>query len=111
MTAEQIKIGKRVLNDMQRAYELTLSDIKRYIRQAGSITVDVIKRLIRWNYFKNEDAVDFYDHQYDVNYAIVTMDMFELQLWLVENYGIDADMLDDIEDELSYYTTIGVRLK
>ena len=74
MTAEQIKIEKRVLNDMERAYELTISDINRYKRQAGSITIEVIKRLIRWNYFKNEDAVDIYYYEDDgVNNIIVTI--------------------------------------
>ena len=31
--------------------------------------------------------------------------MFDLQLWLVENYGIDIDIIDDIADELNYLTT------
>ena len=106
MTAENTKIKKRVLKDMERSYEITLSDINRYIKQAGSITVDVVKRLIRWNYFKNEDAVDFYTYDDNgVNNIIVTMDMFDLQLWLVENYGIDIDIIDDISDELNYLTT------
>ena len=105
MTAEQFKIRKRVLNDIERAYELTISDINRYKRQAGSITIEVIKRLINWNYFENKDAVDLYAHQDDCE-IIITMDMFDLQLWLVEKYGIDIDILDDIEDKLNDLTTI-----
>ena len=111
MTAENIKIRKRVLNDMEKAYRMTLYDIRRYIRQAGSITIDVIKRLISWNYFRNEDAVDVYYHEdKGVNNIIVTMDMFDLQLWLVEKYGADIDIIEDIEDELNYLTTIYVNL-
>ena len=109
MTAEQFKIRKRVLNDMERAYELTISDINRYKRQAGSITIDVIKRLINWNYFENKDAVDVYCHEdKGVNNIIVTMDMFDLHLWLVEKYGADTDIIEDIEDELNYLTTISL---
>ena len=101
-----MKKEQRILNDMERSYLMTLSDIARYKRQTGSITIDVIKRLIRWNYFKNEDAVDIYYHEDDgVNNIIVTMDMFDLHLWLIENYGIDIDILDDIEEELNYLTT------
>lgn len=101
MTAE-----KRVLNDIEKAYVMTLSDIARYKRQAGTITADVVKRLIRWNYFKNEDAVDIHYYEDDgVNNIIVTIDMFDLHLWLVENYGIDIDIIDDIADELNYLTT------
>ena len=100
------KIETRVLNDMERAYGITLYDIKHYVRQTGSISVDVVKRLIRWNYFKNEDAVDFYAYEDNgVNNIIITMDMFDLQLWLVENYGIDIDIIDDIQDELNNLTT------
>ena len=103
MTAENTKIKKRILNDMERGYELTMSDIARYKRQAGSINVEVIKRLIRWNYFRNEDAVDFYYYEdKNVNKIIVAMDMFDLQLWLVETYGIDMEILEDIENELSF---------
>ena len=106
MTAENTKIKKRVLNDLESSYGMTLYDIHKYIRQVGSITVDVVKKFIGWNYFKNEDAVDIYYHEDDgVNNIIVTMDMFDLQLWLVENYGIDIDTLDDIEEELNYLTT------
>ena len=111
MTAENIKIEKRVLNDIEKAYRMTISDINRYIRQAGSITIDVIKRLISWNYFENKDAVDVYYHEdKGVNNIIVTMDMFDLQLWLVEKYGADIDIIEDIEDELNYLTTIYVNL-
>ena len=106
MTAENIKLKKRVLNDLESSYGMTMYDIRKYIRQTGSITVDVVKRFIRWNYFKNEDAVDIYYYEDDgVNNIIVTMDMFDLQLWLVENYGIDIDIIDDIADELNYLTT------
>lgn len=103
MTAENTKIKKRILNDMERGYELTMSDIARYKRQAGSINVEVIKRLIRWNYFRNEDAVDFYYYEdKSVNKIIVAIDMFDLQLWLLETYGIDMEILEDIENELSF---------
>lgn len=106
MTAENVKIQKRLLNDIERSYEMTLSDINRYIRQAGSISIDVVKRLIRWNYFNNEDAVDFYYYEDNgCNNIIVTMDMFDLHLWLIENYGIDVDIIDDIAEELNYLTT------
>ena len=103
MTAENTKIKKRILNDIERSYVLTLSDIDRYKRQAGSINVEVIKRLIRWNYFRNEDAVDFYYYEdKGVNKIIVAIDMFDLQLWLLETYGIDMEILEDIENELSF---------
>lgn len=101
-----MKNEKRLLNDLERSYEMTISDINRYIRQAGSITIDVVKRLIRWNYFNNEDAVDFIYYEDDgCNNIIVKMDMFDLHKWLIENYGIDIDKLDDIEEELDYLTT------
>ena len=104
-----MKNEKRLLNDMERAYAITLSDIARYTRQAGSITVDVVERLIRWNYFKNEDAVDLWTHkEKGGNYTLIAMDMFDLQLWILENYDIDIDSLDSIEEELSYYTTIAI---
>ena len=107
MTAEQ-----RVLKDFERAYELTLYDIARYKRQAGSITVDVAKRLIRWNYFRNEDAVDLWTHEEEGrNYVIIAMDMFDLQLWILQNYDIDIDIIENIEEELSYFTAIGINLK
>ena len=106
MTAENIKLKKRVLNDIERSYGMTMYDIRKYVRQTGSITIDVVKRFIHWNYFKNEDAVDIYYYEDNgVNNIIVTMDMFDLQLWLVENYGIDIDIIDDIADELNYLTT------
>ena len=106
MTAENIKLKKRVLHDLESSYGMTMYDIRKYIRQTGSITVDVVKRLIRWNYFRNEDAVDIYYYEdKGVNNIIVTMDMFELHLWLIENYGIDIDIIDDIQDELNYLTT------
>lgn len=106
-----MKNEKRLLNDIERSYLMTLSDIARYKRQAGSITVDVVKRLIRWNYFKNEDAVDLWTHDDDSgNNVLIAMDMFDLQLWILKNYDIDIDSLDSIEDELSYFTAIGVRL-
>ena len=106
MTAENIKLKKRVLNDLESSYGMTKYDIQKYIRQTGSISIDVVKRLIRWNYFKNEDAVDIYYYEDEgVNNFIITMDMFELHLWLIENYGIDIDILDDIEEELNYLTT------
>ena len=111
MTAENTKIKKRVLNYLESSYGMTKYDIQKYIRQTGSITIDVIKRLIRWNYFKNEDAVDLWTHDDGENNVLIAMDMFDLELWLTENYGIDIDMLNDIEDEISYFTTIGVRLK
>ena len=107
MTAEQFKIRKRVLNDMERAYGMTLYDIRKYIRQTRSISVDVVKKFICWNYFENKDAVEVYYHEdKGVNNIIVTMDMFDLQLWLVEKYGADIDIIEDIEDELNYLTTI-----
>ena len=107
MTAEQIKIQKKVLKDIERSYEMTLSDINRYIRQAGTITIEATKILIRWNYFKNEDSVDLYEHQDDYE-TIITADMFDLHLWLIENYGIDIDTLDSIQNELDYFTTIKI---
>ena len=30
--------------------------------------------------------------------------MFDLQLWLVENYGVDYDIIENIEDELRFLT-------
>ena len=109
MTAENIKMEKRVVSDMRRSYEMTLSDIMRYIRQAGTITIDVIKRLIRWNYFENKDAVDIYDYQDEgLNNIIITMDMFDLHLWLMEKYGIDIDLINDIQEDLDYYTTFKI---
>ena len=31
--------------------------------------------------------------------------MFDLQLWLVKNYGVDYDIIENIEDELRFMTT------
>lgn len=106
-----MKNEKRLLNDLERSYEITLYDIRWYIRQAGSITIDVVKRLIRWNYFNNEDAVDFIYYEDDgVNNIIVKMDMFDLQLWILQNYDIDPDKLDDIGEELDYLTTFYINI-
>lgn len=106
MTAE-----KRALKDMKRAYVMTMTDIARYKRQAGTITIDTVKKFIGWNYFKNTNPVRLWTYEEeDGKYSIVAMDMFDLQLWLAETYGLDIDMLNDIEEELNYYTTIGVRL-
>ena len=110
MTAENIKMEKRVVSDMRRSYELTISDIYRYFRQAGSITIEVIKRLIRWNYFENKDAVDIYDYQDDGVNIIITMDMFDLHLWLMEKYGIDIDLINDIQEDIDYYTTFRINI-
>ena len=107
-----MKTEKRVLNDMERAYVMTLSDIARYKRQAGSITTDVAKKFIGWNYFKNTNPVGLWTYEGEGgNYTILTMDMFELQLWILENYDIEADKLDDIADDLRYFTTIGIHTK
>lgn len=101
-----MKNEKRLLNDIESAHEITLYDIRKYTRQAGSITIDVVKRLIRWNYFNNEDAVDFYYYEdKGCNNIIVKMDMFDLQLWILENYDIEPDKLDNIGEELDYLTT------
>ena len=51
-----MKNGKRLLNDMKRAYVMTLSDIARYKRQAGTISIDVAKKFIGWNYFKKHKS-------------------------------------------------------
>ena len=101
-----MKTEKRLLKDIEKAYIITKSDINSYIRQAGTITVDAVKTFIRFNYFKNEDAVKIWLYEdKGVNNFIVAIDMFDLQLWLVENYGIDIDVIDDIADELNYLTT------
>ena len=101
MTAE-----KRVLKDLEKAYIITKSDIKSYIRQTGTISVEVAKSLIRWNYFRNEDAVKLWLYEdKGVNNFIIAIDMFDLQLWLVENYGVEYDIIENIEDELRYLTT------
>ena len=104
-----MKTEKRLLKDIERAYRITISDIKSYIRQAGTISVEVAKRLIRWNYFKNEDAVKLWLYEdKGVNNFIVAIDMFDLQLWLVENYGVDYDTIENIQDELRFLTTFYV---
>ena len=111
MTAENIKMEKRVVSDMRRAYELTVSDIHRYFRQAGSINAEVVMRLIRWNYFESKDPVDFYYYQdkgVNNNNMIITMDMFDLHLWLMEKYGIEIDLINDIQEDLDYYTTFNI---
>lgn len=101
MTAE-----KRALKDMKRAYVTTMTDIVRYKRQAGSITIDVVKKFIGWNYFKNTNPVRLWTYEEeDGKYSIVAMDMFDLQLWILQNYDIDPDKLDDIGEELDYLTT------
>lgn len=101
-----MKNEKRLLNDMERSYEMTKSDINRYIRQAGTITIEAIKRLIGWNYFENTNPVKLWTYEDEgVNNFIIAMDMFELQLWILENYDIEQDRLDDISDELRFLTT------
>ena len=100
MTAE-----KRLLKDIEKAYRITKSDINSYIRQTGTITIEAVKRLIRFNYFKNENTVKIWTYEDDgVNNFIIAIDMFDLQLWLVENYGVDYDIIENIEDELRYLT-------
>ena len=104
-----MKTEKRVLKDIERAYRITKSDINRYIRQAGTISIDVVKKFIRFNYFKNEDAVKLWLYEdKGVNNFIIAIDMFDLQLWLVENYGVDIDIIENIEEELNYLTTFYV---
>ena len=104
MTAE-----KRLLKDIENAYRITISDIKRYIRQTGTISVEVVKKFIRFNYFKNEDAVKLWLYEdKGVNNFIIAIDMFDLQLWIVENYGVDYDTIENIQDELRFLTTFYV---
>ena len=110
MTAENIKMEKRVVSDMRRSYEMTLSDISHYIRQAGSINAEVVMRLIRWNYFENKDPVDFYYCLDKGVNIIITMDMFDLHLWLMEKYGIEIDLINDIQEDLDYYTTFNITI-
>ena len=101
MTAE-----KRLLKDIERAYRITKSDINSYIRQTGTITVEAAKRLIRWNYFKNTNVAKIWTYEDEgVNNFIITMDMFDLHLWIIENYGADIDIIENIEEELNYLTT------
>ena len=104
-----MKTEKRILNDIERAYRITKSDINSYIRQAGTITVEVAKRFIRFNYFKNEYPVKIWLYEDEgVKNFIMAIDMFDLQLWLVENYGVDYDIIENIEDELRFLTTFYV---
>lgn len=104
-----MKNEKRLLKDIENAYRITISDIKRYIRQAGTISIDVVKKFIRFNYFKNTNPVKLWTYEDEgVNNFIITIDMFELQLWILENYDIEPDRLDDIEDELRFLTTFYV---
>ena len=107
-----MKNEKRLLHAPPPPPPLTLADIVRYKRQAGTISIDVVKKFIGWNYFKNTNPVRLWTYEEeDGKYSIVTMDMFDLQLWILENYDIDIDSLDSIEEELSYYTTIGINIK
>ena len=100
-----MKTEKRLLKDIEKAYRITKSDINSYIRQAGTISVDVVKKLIRFNYFKNEDAVKIWLYEdKGVNNFIIAIDMFDLRLWLVENYGVEYDIIKNIEDEFRYLT-------
>ena len=109
MTAEQFKIKKRVLRDIERSYEMTISDIKRYVRQTGTININVVKKFIGFNFFKNTNPVKLWTYEDEgVKNFIISMDMFELHLWLIENYGIDVDIIDDIQDELDHFTTIKI---
>ena len=104
-----MKNEKRLLPDMENAYGITLYDINKYIRQTGSISIDTVKKFIGWNYFKNTNPVKLWSYtSNDENSFIVAMDMFDLQLWILENYDIDPDKLDDIEDELDCLTTFGI---
>ena len=97
---------KRLLKDIENAYRITISDIKRYIRQTGTISIDVVKKFIRFNYFKNTNVTKIWTYEDEgVDNIIMTIDMFDLKLWLFEKYDIDIDMLDNIEDELRFLTT------
>lgn len=101
-----MKNEKRLLKDIENAYRITISDIKRYIRQAGTISIDVVKKFIHFNYFKNTNVAKIWTYEDEgVNNIIMTIDMFELQLWILENYDIEPDRLDDIEDELRFLAT------
>ena len=104
-----MKTEKRILKDIERAYRITISDIKRYTRQAGTISIDVVKKFIRFNYFKNTKVAKIWLYEDEgVNNFIVAIDMFDLQLWLVVNYGVDFDIIENIEDELRFLTTFYV---
>lgn len=101
-----MKKEQRILKDIEKSYRITMSDINRYIRQTGTINIDIIKKFICLNYFKNTNASQIWSYEDDgVNNIIIAMDMFELQLWILESYDIEAVKLDDIEDELSFLTT------
>ena len=104
-----MKTEKRLLKDIERAYRITISDIKSYIRQAGTISVEVAKRLIRFNYFKNTNVAKIWTYEDEgVNNFIIAIDMFDLQLWLIEKYGVDYDTIENIQDELRFLTTFYV---
>lgn len=104
-----MKSEKRLLKDIENAYRITISDIKRYIRQSGTININVVKKFIGFNYFKNTNPVKLWTYEDEgVNNFIITIDMFELQLWILENYDIEPDRLDDIADELHFLTTFYV---
>lgn len=99
----------RLFNDLKKAYRMTISDITRYIRQSGTISVDTTKQFICWNYFKNTNPVHMYTYEEDGgNWTVISMDMLDLKLWIMENYDIDADRLDEIDESLSYLSTIGI---
>ena len=101
-----MKKEQRLLKDIENAYRITISDIKRYIRQTGTISIDVVKKFIRFNYFKNTNVEKIWTYEDEgVNNFIMTIDMLDLQLWILENYDIEPDRLDDIEDELRFLTT------
>ena len=101
-----MKTEKRLLKDIENAYRITISDINRYIRQAGTISIDVVKKFIRFNFFKNRNVAKIWTYQDDgVNNFIMAIDMFDLQLWLVVNYSIDYDTIENIQNELRYLTT------
>ena len=101
-----MKTEKRILKDIENAYRITISDINRYIRQAGTISVDVVKKFILFNYFKNTKVAKIWTYEDEgVNNFIMAIDMFDLQLWLYVNYGVDLDIIKNIEDELRFLTT------
>ena len=101
-----MKTEKKLLKDIENAYRITISDIKRYIRQTGTININVVKKFICMNYFKNTNAAKIWTYEDEgVNNFILAIDMFELQLWILENYDIEPDKLDSIEDELNFLTT------
>lgn len=100
-----MKNEQRILKDIEKAYRMTWSDINRYIRQTESISIDIVKKFICLNYFKNTNATKIWSYEDDgVNNIIIAIDMFELQLWILENYDIDPDRLDDIVDDIDFFT-------